>query len=511
MITEINQKLQAYWAAGIGCGEPEHKIEALDAQLRNAMSMEVVRAQAGFHEVLSALLVITEGADKSPDAAHREIDGYMLKLAEAALSSKLNRRKDVGAQALFIAGYGAESEKASSHLLSLGIQVMAVAGVDAIQDLGSLVDQVEVVIIGSQIITCENEAKIQMMTKFMSEAKRDRMVLIVTDTPPPLDFKMRLVASRFGKVQIFNSGEDYKHLCDIVRNRGMSADVDGYKVLLVDDSHTDAYVASKYLREDGLDVMHIHDPAEVLKAIHDFRPDVIVTDLHMPVCNGDQMARIIRQDRDATMPIVFLSSETNDDTQLRALASGADGFIRKPLARGPFTAAIKSIIARSVSLESRMRRDPLTNLLNHGQYIASARRLAASNTQCVAVAIDIDHFKSVNDRFGHPTGDKVIVAIAETLTECLRTSDFIGRMGGEEFGVLMVGTTPSQAKEVVERLLKKFREIVFKSPAGVGFQCTFSAGLVTLGSDASRSLHQADNCLYISKRAGRNIVTALGE
>lgn len=159
---------------------------------------------------------------------------------------------------------------------------------------------------------------------------------------------------------------------------------------------------------------------------------MVVTDFHMPGVNGDQVASVIRQDQEATMPIVFLSSERNAETQLLALSKGGDAFVQKPLKRGAFITALKALISRSKAAETRMRRDPLTGLLNHGQFLTSASRLCASQSETSAslVMLDIDHFKSVNDTFGHPVGDRVIVGLAEILAENLRTTDVVGRMGG---------------------------------------------------------------------------------
>ncbi|WP_163120473.1 response regulator, partial [Acinetobacter pittii] len=110
-------------------------------------------------------------------------------------------------------------------------------------------------------------------------------------------------------------------------SRNRDIEIEGYRVLLLDDSRTDAYLARKFLTEEGLIVEHIQHPSQVLEALSRFRPDVLVTDFHMPEANGDVVASIIRQDRDATIPIIFLSRESNAEKQLLALSRGADGFV----------------------------------------------------------------------------------------------------------------------------------------------------------------------------------------
>jgi len=253
--------------------------------------------------------------------------------------------------------------------------------------------------------------------------------------------------------------------------------------------------------------MHIRSAIEVLDAIESFQPDLIISDLHMPDCEGDQMARIIRQDREATLPIIFLSAEGNSDKQLLALAAGADGFIRKPLHKEPFIKVLKSTIRRSVALENRMRRDPLTNLLNRAQFDTNMRRLAERGEHCALAVLDIDHFKSVNDTHGHPEGDQVICRLAKLLEDGVRSTDFVGRMGGEEFALLMPYCDLDNALTVLDRLRVQFSNQVFRSEAGNEFSCAFSAGLVQLGSDFQLSYKDADDALYESKKKGRNRVT----
>jgi diguanylate cyclase (GGDEF)-like protein len=290
---------------------------------------------------------------------------------------------------------------------------------------------------------------------------------------------------------------------DWMRDRTML----GYRVMLVEDSKTDAYLATSFMQSIGLEVMHIKSAVEVLDAIESFQPDLIISDLHMPECEGDQMARIIRQDREATMPIIFLSAEGNSEKQLIALAAGADGFIRKPLHEEPFIRVLKSTIRRSVALENRMRRDPLTNLLNRVQFDTNMRRLSERGERCALAVLDIDHFKSVNDTYGHPVGDQVICRLAKLLEDGVRSTDFIGRMGGEEFALLMPDCSLENASDVINRLREQFSSIAFRSESGSEFSCRFSAGMVDLGGDFISAYKSADDALYESKKMGRNRVT----
>ncbi|MCT7340130.1 GGDEF domain-containing protein [Pseudomonas aeruginosa] len=138
--------------------------------------------------------------------------------------------------------------------------------------------------------------------------------------------------------------------------------------------------------------------------------------------------------------------------------------------------------------------------------MASAATVLAEGPPSSLVLIDIDHFKSVNDTFGHPVGDRVLVGLAEVLTDSLRTDDYVGRLGGEEFGIVMVGANPSQAKMVVDRLRSIFTAIQFQSEDGTSFSCSFSAGVAILNVSVKEAHRAADEALYSAKRSGRDRV-----
>lgn len=333
----------------------------------------------------------------------------------------------------------------------------------------------------------------------------DRLIIVMTNRL--VTFEERRQLSALGNVRLMSVNESPSKIRDMIRDWMRDRTMLGYRVLLVEDSKTDAYLARKYMLTVGVEVLHINSAVGVLDAIEAFQPDLIISDLHMPECEGDQMARIIRQDRDATMPIIFLSAEGDNKKQLLALAAGADGFIRKPLDMEPFIKVLKSTIRRSVALENRMRRDPLTNLLNRAQFDTNMRRMAERGEPCALAIVDIDHFKQVNDTHGHPVGDQVICRLAKILEDGVRSTDFVGRMGGEEFALLMPACDVENALTVLNRLRVQFSQCVFREENGVEFSCALSGGLVELQADFAGSYKDADTALYESKKKGRNRVT----
>jgi len=173
------------------------------------------------------------------------------------------------------------------------------------------------------------------------------------------------------------------------------------------------------------------------------------------------------------------------------------------------------IEAKNLELERLATRDPLTDCLNRrafsdlGDLMIS--RSVRDATPIVALLFDIDHFKSINDRFGHAVGDRVIQAIANCLQQGLRSHELLARYGGEEFAVLLPGCTPPEAETIANRLRLQFarhcREHLL--PEFPGLEATVSVGVSDLASE-STGLHQllvrADTALYQAKRAGRDRV-----
>lgn len=505
MKNDLNQMLQTCWANHARNGmTPDGR-----AELRTVAGQ--VSERIGTEDIPARDLVtqLTDLLDSRDDecAVEADVAGLLNQIAQEAVRNQNGRISDRGPQAVFLAGYSEQSSRVAVYLIKMGVQLATFGHQQGITDAMDVLTPAHMIVVGSAVLG--DPAAMDSVRHFVSQEHSNRIIVLVADSE--LSFEERRAAASIGKVWLFNPDDELKHVRDLIRSRNAEASIDGFKVLLVEDSRTDAYVAQKIMQEQGLLVHHIREPGQVLAAIQTFRPDIIISDLHMPGCKGDMMARVIRQDREATMPIVFLSSESNEEAQLLALANGADGFVKKPLRRDAFIIALKSIISRSMALENRMRRDPLTNLLNHGQFMESVRRCLAVAEPCSLVTMDIDHFKTVNDTHGHPIGDRVLVAIGELLTDGLRASDYVGRVGGEEFSVLMMGATPDQALMVMNRLRHRFSMIEHTNEEGSTFQCTFSAGVTSLQGTVADSLRIADAALYQSKREGRNRVTLSAE
>ncbi len=247
-----------------------------------------------------------------------------------------------------------------------------------------------------------------------------------------------------------------------------------------------------------------------MEPLLEFAPDLILIDLYMPGCNGMELAKVIRQlDAFVGIPIVFLSAEGDPDKQLFAMGMGADDFLTKPIRPHRLVSSVSSRVRRSLQLRSFMVRDSLTGLLNHtaikDQLEHEVAQTKRRRTPLSFAMVDIDHFKQINDTYGHPAGDRVIKSLSRLLKQRLRETDVIGRYGGEEFAVILTNTDRGTAMKVLEAIREDFSQLHHLAD-GREFSATFSCGVadVSYFGDAAKLCDAADKALYKAKRAGRN-------
>jgi len=327
------------------------------------------------------------------------------------------------------------------------------------------------------------------------------------------EFKVRLDAALAGGIAYLNKPPSISNLIDKLDELTSSSMANPYRVLIVDNSTILTEYYSAVLEQAGLKVCAVNDPFMVMEPLQDFAPDLILIDIFMPGCNGIQLAKVIRQfDAYVSIPIVFLSAETDLDQQMLALSMGGDDFLTKPIQPQHLVSAVISHSRRSQLLRSFMVRDSLTGLLNHtaikDQLDHEVVRAKRQGTALSFAMIDIDHFKQVNDTYGHPVGDRVIKSLSRLLKQRLRENDIVGRYGGEEFAVILIDTDAKAAVKVLDAIREDFSKLRHLTE-GMEFQVTFSCGVVDIAryDDASKMCEAADRQLYQAKHAGRNQVS----
>jgi diguanylate cyclase (GGDEF)-like protein len=285
---------------------------------------------------------------------------------------------------------------------------------------------------------------------------------------------------------------------------------EAYRVLIVEDSKTASHVIRRTLEENQIVSEVVNDPREALDALRQFNPDLVLMDMYMPNCTGVELTRIIRQHNEfLSTPIVYLSGETNVALQVDAMRLGGDHFLTKPFNPVFLNAIVKSKIERYRCLRRTMHNDSLTGLLNHSSGKNTLDTLLASVAHeggfLSVVMMDIDHFKQVNDNYGHPVGDQVIRSLSWLLKQRLRKQDVICRYGGEEFLIGLPHTDAEQAHALIDRIRADFAQIRHPFRDSY-FLSTISAGIATypLFQTGDALIKAADEALYQAKRGGRN-------
>lgn len=331
------------------------------------------------------------------------------------------------------------------------------------------------------------------------------------------DFATQLQAVRAGALGFFTKPVDIPQLESRLERCFAQQSGEPYRVLIVDDDRDLASRYSLVLRDAGMLVEILQDPAQIFEHLRNFNPEVVLLDVNMPHCTGPELAQIIRCNDDwLRIPIIYLSAETDIAKQMNALIKAGDDFVTKPISDNALVAAVFSRAQRARLLSDALSRDSLTGLLKHGdikeQVAIELERALRTGDRASVVMLDIDHFKRVNDEHGHAAGDNVIRALANLLRQRLRRVDSLGRYGGEEFLAVLPDCTPQQAKQIVDEIRERFAELRFIADGGE-FSCTLSAGVAgtDVHSQAEQLRERADKALYAAKHGGRNQVQVAEE
>jgi diguanylate cyclase (GGDEF)-like protein len=285
------------------------------------------------------------------------------------------------------------------------------------------------------------------------------------------------------------------------------------KVLIIEDQHTVASYYQMVLKMSGLDAQIIANPRNALEQLREFHPDLILMNTFLSDINAADLAKVIRQIDDfVSIPIIFLSNEDDFGKRIEALDLGGDEFLVKPIKASHLMAVVRSRLERSKTLRYYMVRDSLTNLLNHTTFrnvlTQEVNRCKRQNATLALAMIDIDHFKMVNDKYGHAAGDSALRAMSRLLQQRLRKSDIVGRYGGDEFVALLIDCEAEQALRIMDDIRLHFSEIEFYPNETKSLYLTFSCGISTFPTykSAESLSDSADQALYIAKAGQRNRV-----
>lgn len=326
------------------------------------------------------------------------------------------------------------------------------------------------------------------------------------------NFSARLSAVRAGADAYFVKPVDVVALIDRLDALTVQHEVHPYRILIVSDDPVTTKEYSAVLAGAGMDVKLLHDPTNIFRVLDDYRPEILMIDVHAENFTGSDLSRLVRQnDMYLDVPIVSLSKESDFAHQLEAIEAGADDFLSKPIEPAHLISSLAHRADRYRALRGLIMRDGLTGLYNHSaikEHLTREISGVARNGGTLSLAVlDLDFFKRVNDTYGHSVGDQVIRALARLLQQRLRRGDISGRYGGEEFVVILPATTASTAAAVLDQIRDAFSKIRHRVDDG-DFTSSFSAGIAELSpnQNAEDLFRVADSVLYQAKHKGRNCI-----
>ncbi|MGM3386802.1 diguanylate cyclase [Stutzerimonas stutzeri] len=359
------------------------------------------------------------------------------------------------------------------------------------------------------LIVSQYDGELQTLTELQQSLPAPVPLMVISEH---LDFDNQLAAVRAGAQGYFTRPVDITQLENSLEHSLNLQLNEPYRILIIDD---DADLAARYslvLRSSQMLVEILSDPSELFETLHSFNPEVLLLDVNMPGCSGPELAQMIRLHAEwLRVTIIYLSAETDINRQMAALLKAGDDFITKPISDNALIAAVFSHAKRARSLSNALARDSLTGLLKHAdikeQVALEVQRAQRNGKPTSVVMIDLDHFKRVNDQYGHAAGDNVIRSLANLLRQRLRRIDSLGRYGGEEFVAVLPDCTAEQARRIFDEIRLRFAALNFHAGTRT-FSVSLSAGISeTDGNTAPGAmLEQADQALYDAKHNGRNQV-----
>jgi diguanylate cyclase (GGDEF)-like protein len=300
-------------------------------------------------------------------------------------------------------------------------------------------------------------------------------------------------------------------------------------VLIIDDSDTIREQIVQTIGEAGLfDQIHqACDGIEAFKILLGTPIDLIICDLEMPRMDGIKLLGMIATRSElCDVPVIMLTGREDRELKIRLLGQGASDYVTKPFDAGELVARVR-VHLKIKSLQDELKRsnemlkqlsntDPLTRLYNRRYLMEMLEkertRTKRKGTHLSVIMLDIDHFKKVNDLYGHQSGDEVLVTVAKLVTADLRRYDFTARYGGEEFVIALPETGHRDALMIAERVRHRIEQHRFNGPLSQ-LRATASMGVATYPTDTMESIddliRDADGALYRAKAAGRNRIVSM--
>ncbi len=305
---------------------------------------------------------------------------------------------------------------------------------------------------------------------------------------------------------------------------------ENFTILVIDDSFMNVELIIGILKQANYQTVTADNAVQALNQLENITPSLILLDLMMPEIDGLELCEIIKsQPKYQEIPVIFITASHNENHILEAFAKGATDYITKPYRYMEVLARVKThlqlkqardnlkvLIAEKEILINKLQElattDSLTGIFNRRKIFALGEqefnRSIRYNKSFSLLILDIDCFKQINDKYGHPTGDKVLIKVTETIETLIRKLDYFGRIGGEEFMLILPETDFSDSKYMAERIRENVS--LLKIPLlDSEISITISLGISVYHHNHKNfdaMVQKADSALYQAKENGRNQV-----
>lgn len=293
------------------------------------------------------------------------------------------------------------------------------------------------------------------------------------------------------------------------------------KIIVADDSRVSRKLIEQALAKGSYHVLWARDGKEAIRLFIEHHPIIVITNWEMPDLTGIDLCKEIRRQQRSFVYVILLTANSQKQQIIEGLTAGADDYLTKPFDAGELLARVavgrrfaelyRDIETKNQLLEELARTDSLTGLPNRRAVEEwSTRQIsgAARHGYPVWITIaDLDNFKTVNDNYGHQAGDVVLKGVAEIIKTNTRFSNLCGRLGGEEFVIVLSQIDRHGARKALERLRSEIEAELFEF-SGTTVSVTASFGVAGFQDRKSPEfadlLRQADEALYVAKQSGRN-------
>lgn len=301
-----------------------------------------------------------------------------------------------------------------------------------------------------------------------------------------------------------------------------------FLVLIVDDITQNIGLLVDLLESVGYSTTFAKNGKQALERVESANPDLILLDLMMPEMDGLEVCKILKSNPQYShIPIIFLTASSEDSHLIKAFEEGAVDYVTKPFKISELFARVKTHLTLKwtqdelkkayIEMEKLATTDTLTSINNRRSILAFGEqefeRYKRYQFPCSVIILDIDYFKQVNDNYGHPIGDEVLIKVANLLQKSIRSVDQLGRFGGEEFLIILPQSSLEDAIAVANRLRRSIEQLSFDN-LDYSFKVTISLGVdccQPTDENIEQVIKRADQALFVAKDNGRNQVYSLKE